>query len=162
MNRDIVKELSFLCLGTRLKRAGDRLQMDLQRLLDAYEIPLATGQCPLLAAIDRAGPMTVGMLVSALGISQPGVTRAIKKLEHKGLIKFDLTDQDRRKRTVVLTPGGSEVVEQLKDEIWPAIEAAVAKLCSPNQGPLLEQISNLEAGLKRMPLDTRVKTELER
>lgn len=73
--QDVIKELGLLCLGTRLKRLGDWLQADVQRLIDAAGLPIQAGQYPLLAALDRLGPLTVSELVEALGISQPGVTQ---------------------------------------------------------------------------------------
>ena len=64
MVEDVVRSLGHLCLGTRMKRIGERLQGETQRILDSLEVPIQAGQYPLLGAIDRLGPLTVGELAS--------------------------------------------------------------------------------------------------
>ena len=65
MPPDIVRDLGLLCLGTRMKRIGERLQADTQAILDAHGADLAAGQCPFVATLARLGPATVGELAEA-------------------------------------------------------------------------------------------------
>ena len=71
MADDVVRALGHLALGTRLKRIGERLQAQTQRVLDAHELGIQAAQFPFLAAIDRIGPATVGELAEAVGVTQP-------------------------------------------------------------------------------------------
>src|SRR3979411_1546422 len=79
-----VRSLGFLCLGSRLKRIGEQLQADTQRLLDGLDVPVQSSQYPLLAALDRLGPLAVGELSPSLGTTQPGVTRSVSHLADLG------------------------------------------------------------------------------
>lgn len=153
--QDVIKELGLLCLGTRLKRLGDWLQADVQRLIDAAGLPIQAGQYPLLAALDRLGPLTVSELVEALGISQPGVTQMAARLEALGLVAIRSDASDRRTRTIALSADGKRLVARSKRDIWPRIEAAVLDVCGGRKDPLLELLAKIEEELEKAPVDER-------
>jgi DNA-binding MarR family transcriptional regulator len=160
MVEDIVRGFGFLTLGTRMKRIGERLQSDTQRIIDEAGLPIQTAQYPYLAAIDRQGPLTIGELTVAVGISQPGVTRTVSQLAAQGFLEVRASPDDQRRRVVGLTPAGEEIVLRSKAYVWPRIEAAVKNLCEDLSGPLLLQLAAIEQGLADAPLDRRAaKTE---
>jgi DNA-binding MarR family transcriptional regulator len=153
---DVVRSLGFLCLGSRLKRIGEQLQADAQRLLDGLDVPVQSSQYPLLAALDRLGPLAVGELAQCLGITQPGVTRSVSDLADLGLVRTAQSSGDQRRRIVSLTKRGQRLVDTARQDVWPRIEHAVADLCEDLRGPLLDQLAAIEDGLAAVPLDRRV------
>ena len=153
---DIVRSLGFLMLGTRLKRIGERLQADATRIATAQGVTVLSSQYPFLGAIDQFGPLTVGDMAVAVGITQPGVTRSIAQLAKQGMVKVRPGRDDRRQRIISLTAAGRAEVEIGKKDVWPRVDAAVADLCHGLSGPLLDQLAALEAGLAERPLDARV------
>ncbi|QKD06096.1 MarR family winged helix-turn-helix transcriptional regulator [Mesorhizobium loti] len=154
---DVIRSLGYLCLGSRLKRIGEQLQADAQQLLDSLEVPLQSSQYPLLAALDRLGPLAVGELAQSLGLTQPGVTRSVSLLAELGLVETIQSQGDQRRRMVSLTGKGQRLVDVAKRDVWPRIENAVADLCRDLSGPLLDQLAAIEEGLAAAPLDRRVK-----
>lgn len=152
---DIVRELGYLTLGTRLRRIGESLQAQTQALLETDGIKLPASHFPLLAALDRNGPMRVADLTRAVGTSQPGVTRMLGKLESLNLIRSRQSARDLRTRTVVLTTSGKRLVAHAKKSAWPKIEAAVADACDDMGGSLLARLATLEDALGVAPLSTR-------
>ena len=154
---DVIRSLGYLCLGSRLKRIGEQLQADAQHLLDYLEVPLQSSQYPLLAALDRLGPLAVGELAQSLGLTQPGVTRSVSLLAELELVEAVQSDGDQRRKMVSLTGKGQRLVDVAKRDVWPRIESAVADLCRDLSGPLLDQLAAIEDGLAAAPLDRRVK-----
>lgn len=152
MIEDIVKELGFLTLGTRFKRIGEALQAQTQALLTEHGIGMPAAHFPLLAALDWHGPLGVGELSQAVGVSQPVVTRSLKGLEDSGLVVSEAVEGDRRIRRVALSPEGQALVQRAQREVWPVIEASVAQVCASLEGPLLQQLAALEVGLQRTSL----------
>ncbi|TIS80374.1 MAG: MarR family transcriptional regulator [Mesorhizobium sp.] len=152
---DVIRSLGFLCLGSRFKRIGERLQADTQRVLDRLDVPVQSSQYPLLAALDRLGPLPVGELAQALGIAQPGVTRSVALLAELGLVEVSPSNNDQRRRIVALTRNGRRLVDVAKRDVWPRIEKAVANLCVDLSGPLLDQLAAIEDGLAAAPLHRR-------
>lgn len=152
---DVVKELGYLTLGTRLKRLGERLQSQTQVLLEAAGADLPASHFPVLAALDRLGPMSVGDLTEAVGVSQPGVTRLLDKLEADGWVRSEQLAGDRRVRTIELSKAGRQLISKSKRAAWPVIEAAVADACEGGAQSILPALAALEGALALLPLSAR-------
>ena len=155
MVQDVVKELGYLTLGTRLKRLGERLQAQTQVLLQLADVDLPASHFPILAALERLGAMNVGELTEAVGMSQPGVTRLLDKLEAEGLVRSTQLADDRRVRTIALTKSGRQLILLTQRTTWPVIEAAVADACAGRAQPLLAALAALEESLAAAPLSIR-------
>lgn len=156
MMEDVLRSLGYLCLGSRLKRIGEQLQADTQRLLDGLDVRVQSSQYPLLAALDRLGPLPVGELAQSLGVTQPGVTRSVSLLVDLGLVEATQSNDDQRRKMVSLTRSGQRLVDVAKRDVWPRVENAVADLCRDLSGPLLDQLAAIEDGLAAASLDRRV------
>jgi DNA-binding MarR family transcriptional regulator len=154
MIHDVVRRLGYLALGTRLRRLGERMQADTQRILDEHGLAIPTAQFPFLAAIDQLGASTIGDLADAVGVSQPGATRTLAQLADGGFVAITTASDDQRRKLVALAPKGAHLVAVAKREVWPLIETAVRELCK-GAGPLLDQLAAIEDGLVAQPLDRR-------
>ncbi len=159
MTEDFVRNHGYLTIGSRFKRIGERMQADVQRLTAAKGIELHGSLWTMLGVIEREGPITVGELAQSLGIAQPGVTRSLAQLETRGLVQALRTDKDQRIKRVALTEEGRNAVDHAKREIWPLVTRAVAEICNGLEGPILEQLTQIEEALARQPLDQRAKPE---
>ena len=155
MVRDVTRELGYLPLGSRLKRVGDRMQADTARFLQQAGIDLPQGVWPLLATLDGDGPLTVGELATALGVSQPGVTRSVRQLETAGIVAAVREGGDQRRKPVAITEEGVAMLARVRRDLWPHVEAAVREMCGPLDGPILGQLDRIEEELDRMSLDRR-------
>src|SRR5262245_1481558 len=156
MVADIVREMGFLCLGSRFKRIGECLQSDVQRIIDELNIPIQSSQFPALAAVDRLGPIAIGELADAIGITQPGATRIAAQLADAGLLLIQQARDDQRRKLVSLSDAGQRLIDASKRELWPEVEKAVAAICGHLTGPLLEQLASIERDLEAMPLNRRI------
>ena len=140
-------------LGSRLKRLAERLQAGAERMAADAGLPAQPSLMPLLAALHRHGPMTVGEAVDRLGISQPAVTRILSRLVQMGLVDASRQGRDQRHKTIALTPRGSEVIESAATVLWPQLRGAVGELCDVEA--LLAQVEAVERALAEQPLDQR-------
>jgi DNA-binding MarR family transcriptional regulator len=155
MPQDIVRDFGLLTLGSRFKRIGESLQANTQRIMQKHGVGIQVAQYPYLAALDRDGALTVGEIAEAVGISQPGATRAIGQMVQSGLIEMSIGDGDQRRRQVCLTEAGREVITFARETVWPEIEAAVADLCHGFGTEMLQQLATIEDGLAQRPLIQR-------
>ena len=155
MKPDVIRELGYLALGTRLKRLGERLQAQTQVLLEEAGVELPASHFPILAALDRLGPLSVGEIAEAVGMSQPGVTRMLDKLQSDGLVKSTAASSDRRVRTIGLAAAGEKLVASSKRRVWPRVESAVADACRGRAESLLPALAALEESLLETPLNMR-------
>ena len=155
MIEDIVRTSGYLTLGSRLRRIGERLQADTQQFIEEAGLGIQAGQYPFLAAIDNAGPLTIGELAQSVGITQPGATRTVGQLVELGLVSIEPAPDDQRRKLVSLTSSGKQLIDFSRAEVWPRIAAAVTDLCGSLDGPILSQLAAIEDGLAAAPLIRR-------
>jgi len=148
---DILRQHGALFLGSRLKRLGERMQAGASKVSTGAGLPIQPLHQPFLAALD-GHPMTIGQLAQTLGISQPGVTRAVGQLVELGLAQSD-PGEDQRQRTISLTPAGITVLTRAKLAVWPQVEAAVHALFGERTEAFLRQIAEVEDALEAAPID---------
>ena len=139
-------------IGYSAKRLGERLQAQTQVLLEEAGVELPASHFPILAALDRLGPLSVGEIAEAVGMSQPGVTRMLDKLQSDGLVKSTAASSDRRVRTIGLAAAGEKLVASSKRRVWPRVESAVADACRGRAESLLPALAALEESLLETPL----------
>jgi DNA-binding MarR family transcriptional regulator/N-acetylglutamate synthase-like GNAT family acetyltransferase len=151
--RDVVKLEGAVMLGSRLKRLAERLQAGAERIAEDCGLPTQPSQMPLLTALHRHGPMSVGDLAETIGISQPAVTRILSRLIELELICASRDERDQRTRTIALTEKGREAMELAATTLWPRLRAAVGELCDIDG--LLGHVDAIEAALAAAPLDQR-------
>ncbi len=156
MTNDIVRKKGYLTLGSRLKRIGERLQADVQHLLNQRDIPIQSGQYPLLVTLEEVGPLAVGDLAIALGVSQPGITRSVGQLARQNLVTIQRGKEDQRTKTVALTKQGQTIVTDGRNHIWPHIETSLGEILSGQSGTLIEQLNMLEDALDESSLPQRI------
>ncbi|MBB2943373.1 DNA-binding MarR family transcriptional regulator [Actinoplanes lutulentus] len=88
---------------------------------------LSPAQAQLMCVIkDQARGMTE--LTHMLGLERPGLTGLVDRIERRGLLRRESSQQDRRAVTVALTPRGKEVTEAFFAEVTASLQDAVAHL----------------------------------
>lgn len=113
-------------LGTRLRALLAMLDGDVEALYARIGTPFRPRFYPVVAHLLGAGRSSVGELANAAGVSQPAITQTLGEMEKLGLIDVTIAD-DRRARSVALSPSGEAIARRLIPE-WRAIDAAADEL----------------------------------
>ncbi|EQB16027.1 hypothetical protein RLDS_09295 [Sphingobium lactosutens DS20] len=148
---DVIREGGIGFLGSRLKRLGERMQAGAARVTADAGLPVQPAHMAFLAALD-GDAQTIGQLVQAVGISQPGVTRSVGQLVELGLVRSE-QGEDQRQRTISLTPEGAAVLARARVHVWPPVEDAVRALLGKDADAFMAQITMLETALAETPLE---------
>ncbi|MEL6388056.1 MAG: bifunctional helix-turn-helix transcriptional regulator/GNAT family N-acetyltransferase [Pseudomonadota bacterium] len=159
MSGDVLADIGHLGLGSRVKRLAERLLSDAAVIHAESGEPLQPGQFPVIAALDRYGPLTVNAAVAAVGISQPAMTRAISDLVASGLVVVTPSRDDKRQKLISLSEAGQALVARMKRAMWPRVDAAARDLFTGLSGDFLAQLSQVEARLSEQSLLARVRAD---
>lgn len=157
LDQDIITALGPLCLGSRLKRLGERMQGGVAQILAERGHGVQPAQLPILMALVERGPATIGALGERVGISQPGVSRALVALEAAGLVSASSAGRDKRQRLIAPTGKGQALMEGLRATLFPAVREAVEALCAEASTDFIGELARIEAGMARAPLDERIR-----
>ena len=155
MTDDILKDLGVIALSSRLKRLAERMQGDAANVMRALGYPTHPSQFPLLAAIDRYGPLTVNQAVKMLGVSQPAVTRILNSLVKLELLATQFDETDKRQKIITLTDEGKKTVAAMKRDLWRQVGGGAKSLLEDMEPDFLDQISKIEAKLDETSLEER-------
>jgi DNA-binding MarR family transcriptional regulator len=124
-----VSQVPLTCMGLHVRRASRILT---QAYNDALRpVGLGSSQFTLLVAINLMGDTEIGTLAQQLFTDRTTLTRNLKILATKGLIKIE-AGEDRRVRIVSLTDRGSEVLAQALP-LWEQVQVELTDRFEPQK-----------------------------
>jgi MarR family transcriptional regulator, organic hydroperoxide resistance regulator len=157
---DYVREAGPAAIGARLRRLSNEVDGDARRLYAEFGVVFEQRWLGLLDLLSRHGPLTVGELAGALGISHPSVSQSRQSLARAGLIAWERDGQDQRRRKLRLTEEGSALVARLAP-LWQALDEA-AKEIDREAGSAVAALERLEGVLRARSVYDRVRERLGR
>lgn len=141
---DILAALGTMAMGTRLKRAGTRLQAETHVWMQQTGCDCPASHMPLLASIHELGRAPLGTIAESMGVAQPGVSRMVRDLEAKGWVTSEPDPNDGRVRLLSLSAAGEDFIRRAHDFWWPIVAQTVGEICDDLGGSFSEQLSGLE------------------
>lgn len=112
------------CHCTALRKAS-------RRITQLYDLALAPSglkvtQQALLAQIKRSGSTTVAELAEAMVMNAGGLAHTLKPLVRDGLVTIGQDPNDRRSRSIKLTPAGRAKLKE-SEALWEAAQRGFEK-----------------------------------
>jgi DNA-binding MarR family transcriptional regulator len=102
-------EIGRSCACGNLRRASRLITQVYDRFLQPSGLKIT--QFILLMALKMLGPITISKLAEKMLMDRTTCTRNLKGLQEKALINFERAE-DRRKKKIVLTDQGNEILEK--------------------------------------------------
>ena len=143
---DLITDLGYLALASRLKRLGERLQEAVSELYSEQKLPFRGRWFALLMALERDSPQPVSQLAQNLGLTHTAIAQIGAEMEREGLVRSSTDPEDGRRRLLNLTAKGRRTHGRLLP-LLAAIEAATADLVAESGHDLLGALAALEARL---------------
>lgn len=118
-----------LCAQVRAMCACNQLRRATRGITALYESALAPSrlkatQLPILVGLGSSGDLSVSTLADALTLDRTTLTRNLRVLEDRGLIRTSDSDDDARVRMASLTLGGADVLAAALER-WEEMQIAV-------------------------------------
>jgi DNA-binding MarR family transcriptional regulator len=135
--------------ASRLRLAVARIARHLRAVDDSSLTPT---QASLLSTVVRGGRIGLSALSEIEGVDAPTLSRAVSRLEERGLFRRLPDPADGRAVTVEATAAGKRLQEQLRAARADALQALLGELDDVGRRRLHEALPVLESvadGLKR-------------
>jgi DNA-binding MarR family transcriptional regulator len=96
---------------TSVMRVQQLLLAQVEDILKPYGITFAAYEALRLLAFTRTGSLPMGKMGIRLMVHPAAVTNAISKLEQRGLVRRNMSPEDRRVVLATITDSGRDLVE---------------------------------------------------
>jgi len=156
---DILTELGAFAFASRLKRLSDRLKSEASTLYHHEGADFSDSWFLVGYMLSKNESMSVSEMAGALHISRPAISQIAGEMAKRNLINVTIDLQDRRRKRLVLTDEGREVIASL-ESIWKAVSKATEEILEGTGCNVLEVIAHIEAELERKSLFARVMSRM--
>jgi DNA-binding MarR family transcriptional regulator len=158
---NVIDESGILAISTRLQRLAEQLRKDGVLIYKANNIEFEPKWFPVIYTLHFKPVLSVVEIAAEIGYTHPSTISLLKELEKEKLIRSKKDKADERKRLIMLTTKGQELIERMKP-VWEIIRAAAVEITN-TQNNLMKAIAEAEEKLKQQSfLDRaqRIKTEM--
>ncbi|WDF78783.1 MarR family winged helix-turn-helix transcriptional regulator [Mucilaginibacter sp. KACC 22773] len=139
---NVIDESGILAISTRLQRLADTLRKDGVLIYKANNIDFEPKWFPVIYTLHFKPVLSVVELANEIGYTHPSTISLLKELEKEKLIRSKKDKADERKRLVMLTSKGQELVERMRP-VWDIFKAAATELTN-TQNNLMKAIDEVE------------------
>jgi MarR family transcriptional regulator, repressor for mepA len=143
---NIIDESGILAISTRLQRLSEQLRKDGALFYKSYGIDFEPKWFPVVYTLHHKEVLSVVEIANEIGYTHPSTISLLKELEKQKLIRSKKDKVDERKRLILLTPKGQELIIKMKP-VWDVM-SSVLKEITDNQNNLLQAINEVENKIK--------------
>ncbi|MCD0470509.1 MarR family winged helix-turn-helix transcriptional regulator [Flavobacterium sp. JAS] len=139
---NIINESGILAISTRLQRLSEQLRKDGALFYKSYGIDFEPKWFPVIYTLHHKGVLSVVEIANEIGYTHPSTISLLKELEKQKLIRSKKDKIDERKRLIVLTIKGQELISQM-EPVWGVMTQVLSDIAD-NQNNLLKAIDEAE------------------
>ena len=152
-------ELAELVIASRLRRLSDQYWQGVTVLYRESGIDFEVKWATVFLLIARQGPVSVTEVADRLGVTHPAVIQIVNELVKQDLIRSVKSDDDSRKRMLMLSPAGEAMIPQMQP-LWDAVVAVNRAMFGRQTHSLLLALDETERQLAEQSFANRVRDYL--
>ena len=153
---NVIDEIGVLAVSTRMQRLADQIRKDGLLIYKASNIDFEPKWFPVIYSLYRKSVMSVVELAAEIGYSHPSTISLLKELEKKKLIRSKKDKTDERKRLLLLTEKGEELIRQMQP-VWKVMTEALVAL-TETQNNIMKAIEEVEQKMAEQSFFQRVQS----
>ncbi|HEY1195377.1 MarR family winged helix-turn-helix transcriptional regulator [Flavobacterium sp.] len=144
---NIIDEIGILAISTRLQRLSEQLRKDGAQIYTYFNIDFEPKWFPVIYTLHIKEMLSVVEIANEIGYSHPSTISLLKELEKQKIISSKKDKMDERKRLIILTSKGKELIEKMKP-VWDIMNKTLNEITN-TQNNLLKAIEEAEQNLTR-------------
>ncbi len=151
---NIIDEIGILAISTRLQRLSEQLRKDGALIYKSFDIDFEPKWFPVIYTLHIKQMLSVVEIAAEIGYSHPSTISLLKELEQQKIISSKKDKLDERKRLIVLTAKGHELVIKMQP-VWNVMKNVLTEI-TDNQNNLLRAIEEAEQKIAKQGFFQRV------
>lgn len=139
---DFLKEIQYLGITARIKRLNDALSYSIKDLYRSQNLDIEPSWHLILLLLKRNKQLSLVELARQMQISQPAVTKIVKKMLNKGYVKHSVSPADHRVKIIELSAKSLQTFPKW-ERVWDSGQKAIAQMLEDNEA-FLETLTAFE------------------
>lgn len=156
---DFLKEIEYLGVTARIKRLNDAITYSIKDLYRVQNMDIEPSWHLIFLLLKKNKQLSLVELSKRIQISQPAITKVIKKMMHKGYVKQSTSKSDSRVKIIELTQKSYQYFPKWQ-RVWNAGQKAIAEILEDN-AVFLSALSAFENQHWEQPFKERAQRLLE-
>ncbi|MBB2147329.1 bifunctional helix-turn-helix transcriptional regulator/GNAT family N-acetyltransferase [Pedobacter gandavensis] len=158
---ELFEKTGKMALGSRLRLFTARITDDSAKIYELYQINFIPKWFPVFFVLTEGKEKTITEIAMEIGHSQPSVSKIVKEMIVKGLLKENQKTVDKRKNVVILSKMGKSIAERLNQQCGD-VDAAIETIIAEARHNLWEALAEWEYLLDQKSLFKRVQEQRKR
>lgn len=159
MNTDLVKEMGYIALATRLKRISDKMTHSTRLMYKNLNIDIEPNWYLVLIIIKKQPKSSIMNIAEQLGFTHQSVINITNKMIKRNYLIAFKDDNDKRKTIFELTEKATKTLPKV-EEIWNYGKEAIYELLDGDIS-IIEHLDVLELNLVKSSFGDRIKTKID-
>ncbi|MEO5681776.1 MAG: bifunctional helix-turn-helix transcriptional regulator/GNAT family N-acetyltransferase [Chitinophagaceae bacterium] len=147
-----------MALGSRLRLLTDRITADAAQIYTLYGIDMQPKWFPVFYVLSGGDSKTITAIAKEIAHSHPSVSRIIREMAVKGIVKEKKDKADGRRNMVGLSAKGKLITERIQDQ-YTDVNNAIERLSASASNDLWRAIGEWEFLLDQETLLRRVQQQ---
>nr|WP_299071834.1 MarR family transcriptional regulator [uncultured Allomuricauda sp.] len=158
MDNDLVKQLGYANLDTRLKRISDKMSHSLRAMYRDLDMDTEPNWYLVLWIVNNQPNVSVMEIAKRLKFTHQSVMTMTNKMINKGYLKSEKDFIDKRKTIFKLTQKAEDSLP-LFTQIWEIGKKVTLELLNENT-EIMKHLEQLEINLEKASFGERIANEL--
>ncbi len=151
------QKLGPLVFGSRLRRLSEGFLSEVNKVYADLGIDFEASWFGVFYLLDKNGELSIHEISEVLEISHSAVSQMVKTLNEKNLVALSPSKHDARKKILVLTSSGKELLNQIKP-VWEALEKTISEMTVGME--IFEHLMKIENDFSKKSLSQRIKNQM--
>ncbi len=159
MHDDLIRELGYSNLDTRLKRISDKMSHSIRAMYKELNIDIEPNWYLVLILVKETPSISVMEIANRLKFTHQSIMTMTNKMCANGYLKNAKDKIDKRKTVFQLTPKAAEKLPMLL-QIWEHGKVAIFEMLNEDVS-IIEHIEVLESNLEQQSFGARMLEKLK-
>jgi len=143
-------------LGTQLRHLIELLDGAVEQAYLDAGLRYRPRYTPVMRALLRSEPLTIGDIAADAGITQPAATQTVGLMLREGLLTVSPGQQDGRRKMVALSAAGRDLAPRIQ-QCWQATASAADSLDAQLPYPLSQLLGEAIDALEQRSFGARIR-----
>ena len=160
MTNNIIKQLGYIAIGSRLKRLSDKINLEISRLFKEQHFNVEPSWLPVIFYLNENVHASILDIASALNFTHPAAINIVNQMEKKNLVEAYQDVKDKRKRLVKLNATGQKLLVTMTP-VLEELKLSAGEILNSAGYDFMHVIDSIEKSLDKKSLNKRTSERIK-